>query len=133
MDPSMKLCTLYVVRSMIRVVGLGSEDVSEGTQRDRLLALIRTRHPGYHPILSMADLAHSSQDEKVRLDCHKTIAKYIEPELKAIEIRGDNVGGSITIVTQGVPGRDLVEDMSKKRQDMLRIIDGSVQDKVEAA
>jgi hypothetical protein len=101
--------------------------MSEGTQRDRILGMIRQRHPNYHPLLSIADLAHSSDDEKVRLDCHKTIAKYVEPELKSIEVRGENMGGSITIVTQGTPGRDLMEDMSKNRQSLLRVIDGNAE------
>lgn len=55
-----------------------------------LLAEIRKRYPNYHPILAIVDIAH---DENASLDlqfnCHKTVAKYVEPELKSIEVKGE--------------------------------------------
>ena len=52
-----------------------------------VLALIRTEYPEYHPLLAIARIAHDTEDPKIKLDCHKTIAKYTEPELKSIEVR----------------------------------------------
>ena len=55
-----------------------------------LLAEIRKKYPNYHPIIAMVDIAH---DEKAPLElqynCHKTVAKYIEPELKNVEVKQD--------------------------------------------
>lgn len=54
-----------------------------------LLASIREHYPGYHPLLSIAHLAHNPEtDYRLQFDCHKTIAKYIEPELKSLEVKG---------------------------------------------
>ena len=56
------------------------------TAGDKMLAMIRAKHPQYHPVMAIADLAHESNDEKVQLSCHQTIAKYVVPELKSIQI-----------------------------------------------
>ena len=56
------------------------------TAGDKMLAMIRARYPAYHPVMAVADLAHSSEDEKIQLACHQTIAKYVVPELKSIQI-----------------------------------------------
>jgi hypothetical protein len=58
------------------------------TQRTRLLDLIQDQHPGYHPILSLAEIAtDEDNDVKVRLDANKVILPYVEAQLKSIEIK----------------------------------------------
>ena len=53
---------------------------------DHLLALIRREYPEYHPLVSIARIAHDeSADLKLQYECHKTISKFIEPELKSVE------------------------------------------------
>lgn len=55
---------------------------------DHLLALIRREYPEYHPLVSIARIAHDSNaDLKLQYECHKTISKFIEPELKSVETR----------------------------------------------
>jgi uncharacterized ubiquitin-like protein YukD len=55
-----------------------------------LLAEIRKRYPNYHPILAIVDIAHDKDCPlDLQFNCHKTVAKYIEPELKSIEVKGD--------------------------------------------
>ena len=56
------------------------------TAGDKMLAMIRARYPAYHPVMAVADLAHNSEDEKIQLACHQTVAKYVVPELKSIQI-----------------------------------------------
>lgn len=59
---------------------------------DRMLAMIHTRFPGYHPIIAIAELAHgkaASEDPRLALDCHKTLLKHISPELKSVEAKVD--------------------------------------------
>jgi hypothetical protein len=55
-----------------------------------LLAEIRKKYPNYHPVIAMVDIAHD-QDASLELqyNCHKTVAKYIEPELKNVEVKQD--------------------------------------------
>jgi len=53
---------------------------------DKLLKLIQHRYPGYHPIMSLADIAlDESNSASLRYLCHKSIIRYIEPEVKAVE------------------------------------------------
>jgi len=55
---------------------------------DHLLALIRTEFPEYHPLVAIARIAHdSTADLKLQFECHKTISKFIEPELKSVELQ----------------------------------------------
>ena len=53
---------------------------------DKMLAMIRSKYPEYHPIMAIADIAHKTEDEKVELACHQTVARYVVPELKSIQI-----------------------------------------------
>lgn len=72
---------------------LVTRDDAGNAAGERMLALIRTRFPAYHPILAIAELAHSKEavdeDPRLALDCHKTILRYVTPELKSIEIKAD--------------------------------------------
>lgn len=71
----------------------GTIAMSEETQlsrRDLLLGMIRAEFPAYHPLLSIARIAHADgADMKLQFECHKTIAKYVEPELKSLEVKGE--------------------------------------------
>jgi hypothetical protein len=52
--------------------------------------MIQAEFPNYHPLLSIARLAHHPDaDLRLQYECHKTIAKYVEPELKSIEVKGE--------------------------------------------
>ena len=54
------------------------------------MAMLHSEFPNYHPLLSIARIAHHQDaDLKLQFECHKTIAKYIEPELKSVEVKGD--------------------------------------------
>lgn len=65
-----------------------------------MVAMLAEKYPDYHPILALAELAHtttiidkdgvktSEPDTNMQFQCHKEIAKYITPQLKAIEITG---------------------------------------------
>jgi hypothetical protein len=68
-----------------------SEEKHE-TPNARLLALVRQHvgRPDYHPILTLADIAsNSSSDDNVRVNAAKGMLPFLEPQMKAIEIRGN--------------------------------------------
>lgn len=68
-------------------------DEPEVSRRDLLLGMIQKEFPSYHPLISIARIAHhEGADLKVQLECHKTIAKYVEPELKSLEVKGEITG-----------------------------------------
>lgn len=58
-------------------------------QKNAILAMIREKYPEYHPLVALADMAHQAgMEDRIRFQCHQTIAKYVEPELKSIEVKG---------------------------------------------
>lgn len=67
-----------------------SAEETQLSRRDLLLGMIRAEFPAYHPLLSIARIAHADgADMKLQFECHKTIAKYVEPELKSLEVKGE--------------------------------------------
>lgn len=55
-----------------------------------LVSMIHAEFPNYHPLLSIARLAHHvDADLRLQFECHKTIAKYVEAELKSVEVKSD--------------------------------------------
>ena len=59
------------------------------SQNNKVLDLIRESYPNYHPLVSIAHIAHDAEgDKRLELECHKTIAKYVESELKSVEVKG---------------------------------------------
>lgn len=66
---------------------------SESSRRDLLLGMLQKEYPNYHPLVSIARIAHHGDaDLKLQFECHKTIAKYVEPELKTVEVKGEITG-----------------------------------------
>jgi hypothetical protein len=59
-------------------------------QDNKVLELIQSHYPEYHPLVSIAHIAHTKahDDPRLELECHKTIAKYVEQELKSLEVTG---------------------------------------------
>lgn len=59
------------------------------SSQSRVLDAIRQFYPDYHPLVSIAHIAHDNvSDPRLKFDCHRVIAKYVEPELKSLEVRG---------------------------------------------
>lgn len=60
------------------------------SRRDVLLSMLQKEFPSYHPLLSIARIAHDiNADLKLQFECHRTVAKYVEPELKSLEVKGE--------------------------------------------
>ena len=58
------------------------------TRSAALVTMLQAEYPNYHPLLSIARLAHNEgADLRLQFECHKTIAKYLEPELKSVEVK----------------------------------------------
>lgn len=59
------------------------------SSKSHVLDAIRRHYPEYHPLVSIAHIAHDVQsDPRLKFDCHRVIAKYVEPELKSLEVKG---------------------------------------------
>jgi hypothetical protein len=54
-----------------------------------LLARLQQEFPNYHPILELARVANDPEvDLSTRVNANKEIAKYVTPQLKAVEHTG---------------------------------------------
>lgn len=59
------------------------------SSKSSVLVAIHKFYPEYHPLVSIAHLAHHpASDPRLQFDCHRVIAKYVEPELKSLEVKG---------------------------------------------
>lgn len=61
------------------------------TRSNALVAMLQSEYPNYHPLMSIVRIAHNPEaDLKLQFECHKVIAKYVEPELKSVEVKKDS-------------------------------------------
>ena len=66
---------------------MGRPKGSMNRPKRALINLLNEKYPGYHPVLSMADIANDmSNGIELRAQMHKEIAQYVTPKLKAVEI-----------------------------------------------
>ena len=66
------------------------EDNDNAENKNRLLNLIQQHNPAFHPIMVLADIASNpSEDSNTRVSAAKGMLPYLEPQLKAIEVRGN--------------------------------------------
>jgi len=60
---------------------------------ERVLSMLQGIEPDYHPLISILKIsADPGADLRLRFDCHRTIARYVEPELRTIEIKPKDDG-----------------------------------------
>lgn len=63
------------------------------TNKQDILKMLQTKHPGYHPLMELANIALDIEtDVRTKVDCHKTIVKYCEAELRSVEVQADVKG-----------------------------------------
>lgn len=56
---------------------------------NQLLMMLQKEFTGYHPVIAMAKMAHDeTTEDNIKFNCHKEIARYIEPQLKSVEVKG---------------------------------------------
>ena len=58
--------------------------------KQSLLARLDAKFPGWHPVVQMAEIANDeAQPIEIRFGAAKEVAKYVTPQLKAVELTGD--------------------------------------------
>jgi disulfide oxidoreductase YuzD len=69
--------------------------------KKQLKDLIRDVYPNYNPIMAMIEIAtDEKQDQKTQLACHKEVAQYLYPKLKATEVELSGKDGADIIPVQ---------------------------------
>ncbi|HPC92960.1 MAG TPA: hypothetical protein PLJ74_12010 [Myxococcota bacterium] len=62
------------------------------TPGEAALSIIQREFPNYHPIVSLARLAHKQEvveDPKLEFEIHKTLLPYVMPRLSSVEVKQD--------------------------------------------
>jgi hypothetical protein len=66
--------------------------------KQTLLARLDARFPGWHPVVQMAEMANDETLAiELRFGAAKEVAKYVTPQLKAVEVAGD-AGGPVKVL-----------------------------------
>ena len=78
-----------------------------------LLEMINSEYPGYHPIMAIAQMAHRPNlPPEIEFQCHKTIAEFITPKVKSVEISQGDDRRRVTITMFGEDSdEDNIEDV----------------------
>lgn len=66
------------------------------------LDLIQREYPNYHPLVSLARLAHKPEvmdDPRLELMVHQTLLPYVAPKLSSVEVVENNPDDRRVIVT----------------------------------
>lgn len=64
----------------------GRKKGTPNKEKQALRELLAEHYPDYHPVLALAKIATNKRTGiDRRITCHREVAKYIEPQLKAIE------------------------------------------------
>lgn len=65
----------------------GRQKGTPNKKTQALQELIAEKYPGYNPVLEMVDMALDDETPKdLKFACNKEVAKYMVPQLKAIEM-----------------------------------------------
>jgi hypothetical protein len=57
---------------------------------EQALALVQREFPDYHPLVSLARLAHKEEvinDPRLEIEVHKCILPYVAPKLSSVEVK----------------------------------------------
>jgi hypothetical protein len=65
----------------------GRKEGTPNKDRKELIEMLRDKYPDYHPVIALAEIAHTSKSEVLRYKAHREVAKYICPQLRSIEVK----------------------------------------------
>ena len=74
-----------------------------------LSEMLKDRYPLYHPVIALAEIGNNKKNSiAIRLQAHKEVAKYICPQLKAIQFTDEQDNHIIVTIarTQPEPHKD---------------------------
>ena len=95
-----------------------------------VLSAIQSFYPDYHPLVAIAHIAHEQNvDPRLKFDCHRVIAKYVEPELKSLEVKGTITDARRVSVS--LFGDSDVVDVELVQPKQLQAVNSSVDDFVD--
>ncbi len=95
--------------------------------RVELKERLAEEYPGYHPVIALAHLAHSTKSEIMKFQCHKEIAQYIEPKRAALSVSQDNTEGTGVLLIKQAPDRSAwIEAAQASMESTMKLVQGTV-------
>lgn len=94
---------------MARSVGATSK------AKNTLLARLRRDFPNYHPIIELARIGNDPEnDVATRANAHKEVAKYVTPQLKALDVTsgGNPISFNFSIAPPDQPAKVIEHEPS---------------------
>lgn len=98
---------------------------------EQALALVQREFPNYHPLVSLARLAHKDtvlEDPKLEFEIHKAILPYVTPKLSSVEVKSEVQETKRVIVSlfeqQTLPNGQVVEvevPLVTEVEDLVRV------------
>jgi hypothetical protein len=77
----------------------GRRSGTPNKDKQTLLEMIEAKHRNYNPVIALSDIANDNDvDLKLRIYCHKEVAKYTHAPLKATESNEKNSHTTVTFV-----------------------------------
>lgn len=69
---------------------MGRAKGTPNKNKGKLLRSIQNEFPEYDPLLELVKIAHDSESTpSEKIACHKEVAQYVNPKLKAVEHSGE--------------------------------------------
>lgn len=85
-----------------------SREGSPNKSKNTLLARLRRDFPNYHPIIELARIGNDPEnDVATRANAHKEVAKYVTPQLKALDVTsgGNPISFNFSIAPPDQPAK----------------------------
>jgi hypothetical protein len=91
---------------------------------DLALSLIQSEYPNYHPLISLARLAHRADvtaNPELELRVHATLLPYVQPKLSNTEVQVDIVEERRVVIS-------LFEDAVEVNKDLTQMVPLVIED-----
>ncbi len=102
-----------------------TRDIKQG---ERVLLLLQEDYPAYHPLIGIAKIAHSTEDERLKFDCHKALSRFVEPELKSVEVSQAPPQAEILKVVFESADALALEHLDTSKLPVDQVLDGQFED-----
>lgn len=83
----------------------------------RILDMLHQVEPDYHPLVSILKVAKEDKsDARLRFDCHREIAKYVEAQRRSVDIKSGD-GSELVSIDITIDGTTLEKDVMEESED----------------
>lgn len=91
---------------------------TKNIDRSKIFEDLQNKYPDFNPLISLADIAKKTKNESIKVLCYSTIARYILPQLKAVEVDLNTDDNTIHVIP---PSFTVITLDEKAKQNVLNI------------